>query len=197
MPVHHVVDSLSYFSRDDIEFWLKVLAVIGGLGALLLTWRTHAQRATFEMIDRLYSLCHVLESHALATWQLTHLFCIGKEEYEWVKGRIAQGIAGNANLCSELIVKEKLYAIHIFVVYEQVFYQWKNTSRFLFRRRQFLKEMLSYFTDRLLQNPRLVAFLQADEQGTSLHLERTSREYIDERIKGKSGDTVGPFVPRE
>jgi hypothetical protein len=196
MPVlHQIVDSLSNLSRADIEFWLKLLGVIGALGALALTWRTHAQRATFEMIDRLYSSCHVLVGHALTTWQLAHLFCIGQEEYQRVKERIRNQVAGDETRCSELIVKEKLYAIHVFVVYEQIYYQWWHTSGFLSKRREFLHDMLSYFTDRLLQNPRLVYFLQADKDGVSLHLERTSKKYIDERINGAPCDSEGPFVP--
>jgi hypothetical protein len=193
MPLHHI-DTLSHFSRDDFEFWLKVLGGFGVLLAVLLTWWTHAQRATFEMIDKLYSLCHVLVNHALATWQLAHLFYIGEKEYESVKERIRDRVAGDEKLCSELIVKEKLYAIHTFIVYEQIFYQWKNTSWLLFRRRKFLKAMLSYFADRLLQNKRLVFFLQ-DEKQRSLHMELDSKEYIDERIKGKPVDAEGPFVP--
>jgi hypothetical protein len=203
MTVQQLLGALNQVGRNDIEFWLKVLGVIGGLFALILTWRTHAERATFEMIDRLYSLCHVLENHALANWHMAHLFCIskdrskgeGKDEYECFKERIKNQVDGNEKMRSELMVKEKLFAIHIFIVYEQVYYQWKNTSRFLHRRRRkFLKEMLSYFTDRLLRNPRLVAFLQEDKDGRSLHLEAESKRYIDEKMMGVMGDSAGPFV---
>jgi hypothetical protein len=41
MPPHHEVT----------EFWLKVVGVFVALIALTITWRTHAERATFEMID--------------------------------------------------------------------------------------------------------------------------------------------------
>ena len=112
-----------------------------------------------------------------------------------MKERIRGQVAGDEKLCSELIVKEKLYAIHTYIIYEQVFYQWKNTSRLLFRRRKFLKDMLSYFTDRLLKNPRLVAFLQADQEGRSLHSELISRQHIEEAIQGARGDARGPFHP--
>lgn len=45
MPIH----------AEAYEFWIKVLGVIGALAALTLTWRTHAERATFDMIDRMYA----------------------------------------------------------------------------------------------------------------------------------------------
>jgi hypothetical protein len=192
--------------HEVIEFWLKVFGVFGALIALTVTWRTHAERATFEMIDRLYTLCHTLQAHALREWYLAHLFCIGEGEYNSVKARIKMQASTEPTRCAEFAVKEKLFAIHVFIIYEQVFYQWKHTSRVLHRRRRrFLAEMLSYFTDRLLQNPRLVAFLRADPSGASLHLESCSKRFIDqaiERVARKSGITVvgdgeGPFAQHE
>jgi hypothetical protein len=54
--------------------------------------------------------------------------------------------------------------------------------------------MLSYFTDRLLRNPRLVGFLQQDIDGRTLHLELESKRYVDEKMKGVTGDSEGPFT---
>jgi hypothetical protein len=130
MPVH-----------PEVEFWLKVVGGIGVLIALTLTWRTHTERATFDMIDRLYTLCHALETHALRNWYLAHLFCVGAKEYESVKEHVKELAAREPQRVPEFIVKEKLFAIHVFISYEQVFYQWKNTSPVLHRRR---RRFLSY-----------------------------------------------------
>jgi hypothetical protein len=184
------------------EFWIKVVGAIAVVTALLLTWRTHAERATFEMIDRLYSLCHALESHALRDWYLAHLFCIGAEEYEQVKGRIKQQVQADPSKLPEYLIKEKLFAIHVFVIYEQVYYQWVHSSRLFHRkRRRFLGEILSYFTDRLLINPRLLHFVQADATGASIHLEACSKAYLDGALSrvhpvGRKWlvDPEGPFV---
>ena len=196
MPFHH----------EAIEFWLKVFSVPAALIALVVTWRTHADRTTFEMIDRLYTLCHALEAHALREWYLAHRYCIGPAEYEVVKARIRHQAAAEPARWPEFLVKEKLFAIHVFIIYEQVYYQWLHTTRRLNpRRHKFLGDMLSYFTDRLLQNPRLVAFFQADPTGKSLHLEECSRKFVADaigRIAAASGratpqDPEGPFARQE
>jgi len=185
-----------------IEFWLKVFTVLAALVAMVVTWRTHADRTTFEMIDRLYTLCHALEAHALRDWYLAHLYCIGAGEYEVVKARIRHPAAAEPARWPEFLVKEKLFAIHVFIVYEQIYYQRLHTTRSLNPRRyKFLGDMLSYFTDRLvLQNPRLIAFLQADPTGAGLHLEECSRKFLAEAIAAASGghtpqDPEGPFAP--
>jgi hypothetical protein len=195
VPLHH----------EAIEFWLKVFSVPAALIALIVTWRTHADRATFEMIDRLYTLCHALEAHALREWYLAHLFCVGEQEYGLVRARIRQQAAAEPARCPEFLIKEKLFAIHVFIIYEQIYYQRKYTTRFLHRRRfDFLVEMLSYFTDRVLQNPRLIAFLRADPSGVSLHMEGCSRQFVEDAFQriaaaGKVApeDREGPFASQE
>jgi hypothetical protein len=185
-----------------IEPWLKVVGAVAVIFALLLTWRTHAERTTFEMIDRLYSLCHTLEAHALRDWHLSHLLCIGGEEYEQVKGRIKLLAHTDPSKLPEYLVKERFFAIHVFVIYEQVYYQWKHSSRIFHRRRRiFLGEMLSYFTDRLIINPRLLHFVHTDTTGASIHLELCSKAFLDTaigRLKPVGGklkvDHDGPFA---
>lgn len=78
-------------------------------------------------------------------------------------------------------MKEKLFAVHVFIVYEQVLYQLENSAKPLHRkRRKFLREMLDYFTERLLLNPRLRGFLELDPNGESLHLEsKSARKLLD------------------
>jgi hypothetical protein len=184
---------------SEIEFGVKIFGVIGALAALTLTWRTHAERATFDMIDRLYTLCHALEAHALRDWYLAHRFCTGTKEYESVKEHIKEQAAKEPERRSEVIVKEKLFAIHVFISYEQVFYQWKNTSPVLHRRRRrFLRDVLSYFTDRLIgKNPRLIALLRTDPSGESLHLEQLSMQYLKKRIKKGACQHANTVVDQE
>ena len=180
---------------EQWKFYFQALAFGVAVVALLLTWLTHAQRSNFDMIDRMYSLCHTLEGHVLKEWRVGHLFAITQAEYESVKRRI-EVHTQDADV-DELLVKEKLFAVHIFVVYEQVLYQWKSSSRLHHhRRREFLGEMISYFTDRLLANPRLVHLLLEDPEGTSLHLEQASRRRLDAMLRSKAhlADSKGPFI---
>jgi hypothetical protein len=195
-------DWLRMLTREQWDLILKVLGTVGITLGLFLNWRTHSERSTFEMIDRLYSLCHTLEAHLLRDWRLSHLFCIGREDYERVKARVAEGVKADER--GQLLIREQLFAIHVFIIYEQVFYQWKNSSKWLHQRRiKFLQDMLSYFTGRLLLNPRLQAFLQSDLTNEALHLEGASFDKLREdqiEVQEANGyvvpDFVGPFSSR-
>jgi hypothetical protein len=179
----------------DIEIYVRVIGTFSVVLALLLNWRTHAERSTYDMIDKLYSLCHTLESHLLKEWYLSHLFCIDDDEYYKTKATIMQKVKDEQ--IEELQIKEKLFAIHIFIVYEQVLYQKKHSSFWFNRKRSlFLEEMLKYFTDRLLQNPRLLGLLELNSNNNALHLEKTSMDFLKHRathFEKTNIDYVGPF----
>jgi hypothetical protein len=179
-----------------VEFALKVIGSFAVIVALFLTWRTHSQRATFDMIDRLYSLCHILHAHLFANWQLAHLFCVGVEDYSRTKRMIENRMAGEVTDNNEWRIKEKLFATHVFIAYEQVYYQWKQSRFMLGTRKNFLDEMLQYFTRWIHQNPRLHAILQKTPKG-SLHLEECSVAELTERLIRQgplpTPDFEGPF----
>jgi len=179
---------------DIVELVLKVFGAIGVIIALFLTWRTHAERATFEMIDRLYALGHELHLTVIKDWRLAHLKSIKAEDYEQMKALVSAGLKDAQK--SEYLVKERMLAIHIFNVYEQVYFQCKASSkRWHPRRKAFLEDMLRYFTGRLLTNPRLVAILDTDPTGVSLHMEFESRDYLDRKLKRPELiDSKGPFA---
>ena len=179
---------------DIVELVLKVLGAIGIIVALFLTWRTHAERATFDMIDSLYALGHELHLAVLKDWRLAHLKSIEAEDYEQTKALVAAGLKDEQK--SEYLIKERMLAIHIFNVYEQVYFQCKASSkRWHPKRKAFLDEMLRYFTGRLLTNPRLVAILDTDPTGVSLHMEYESRAFLRLRLKRPElVDSKGPFA---
>lgn len=181
--------------------WLPAAGAFATLAAvtvtMTMTWWTHHQRATFEMIDRMYSLCHTVHGHLLKDWRLMHLFIIGNDPYSTSCERIKNSFDEKER--NELIEKERLIAIHLFVAYEQVFFHLKYTSWHLFSRRAFLRLMQSYFTDRVLNNPRLKAFFEADDSGESLHLEKESAKALKEALSNSKvrPDPYGPFIKRE
>jgi len=182
---------------EKVDLWMKFGAVLVAGLALLVTWRVHAQRAFFEMIDELYALPHALEGVLLKEWHLGHLWCIGVDEYNITKSRIQVKVAEEPQRCPEWLVKEKLFAIQIFLVFEQLYYQRTNSGWSHQGRKDFLDQMLSFFHDRLFLNPRLYAILQADPIGDSLHLERRTRKFIEEKMahieKPIERDDDGPF----
>ena len=193
MDILSAIESVLGYDVDwDLTF--KGIAAIGIPFTLSMTWWTHRQRSMFEMIDRLYSLCHTLQGHMLHEWRLSHLFCIGGSAYAEAVEKIATDASTKADR-SKLIVEERQFAIHIFVVFEQAYYQRTASRYFHGGRRKFLDSMLEYFADRLLVNPRLLAFLNSDIAGTTLHLEPAAREYLLKRMKTTDiePDTQGPF----
>ena len=72
--------------------WLPAAGAFATLFAVIITmtmtWWTHHQRATFEMVDRMYSLCHTVHAHLMKDWRLMHLFAIGEDAYRTSCARI-------------------------------------------------------------------------------------------------------------
>lgn len=206
LDLRHVVEFVVGYAVDW-DLTLRALGTFGIPATLLLTWSAHHQRTTFEMIDGLYSLCHKLEDHLLSDWRLAHLFCVGSAHadeqqientvYRRTCDAIRKSLETDATAPSltALREKERLFAIHVFIIYEQAYYHWRETSIVLRQRKRFLREMLAYFTDRLLRNPRLLAYLQSDAFGESIHLEVESRRFLQDRLplEKLEVDNKGPF----
>jgi hypothetical protein len=177
------------------------VAAIGIIIGFVATVLTHNQRNTFEMIDRVYGQCHALQGRILEEWQLSHMYCIGKLTYANVAKRIEASLhaepANEQRVRERLQVLERDYAIHIFVVYEQVYFQWKYTPWYQRKRNRFLREMKDYFTGRVLQNPRILAYIDSDHTGSSLHLEGESMRHLLKKLGSATerADYNGPFGP--
>jgi len=186
---------------DKILRWLPITSAVATMIALIVTMTmtrlANNERATFEMIDKVYSLCHTLHGHLIREWQLIHLFTTTEASY-WSSRRHIDGDY-NEEQCKQWLEKERLLAIHIFIAYEQVYFHYCNTAKYMRGRRRFLEQMLSYFTERVLNNPRLKALFQADMTGASLHLEKPSARYLASKLTDSTvdADPVGPFVCRK
>jgi hypothetical protein len=173
----------------------SIITASGILIAFCATILTHSQRNTFEMIDRVYAQCHALQVRILDNWLLSHLYCIGGPTYDAVAARIKAKVSAD---CKEKMqVLELNYAIHIFVVYEQIYFQWKHTPGYQVTRKKFVYDIKQYFTCRVLQNRRLLAYLAADQTGASLHLEGESIQHLFAEMGGRTEtpDYDGPFGP--
>lgn len=61
------------------------------------------------------------------------------------------------------------------------------------KRKEFLKDVLTYFTGRLLQNPRLLYLWDKNGGQLCSHYEKETIEYYDKNVlKGKM-DSIGPY----
>jgi hypothetical protein len=176
--------------------WPASIAAVGILASLFGTWWTHQKRSTFDMIDGIYALCHRLHDQLHRDWCLSHLFCIGEDVYKDVRTRIAEATQAIGKDQDRLIVRERLFAIQVFIAYEQAYYQWKKSGVIPTPRKRFMKEMLDYFTDRILRNPRLRAYLESDRSGSTLHLEESSAKFLWRQMDRQPAvrpDEGGPF----
>jgi hypothetical protein len=186
--------------RGYVIDWAVAVPLLAVIITMAMTWWTHHQRATFEMIDRMYALCHTIHGHLMNDWRLMHIFTIDKDAYDASCAHITASLAkDNQTDFNELLEKERLLAIHLFIAYEQVFFHLEHTSWHLVQRRSFLKKMLTYFTERVLTNPRLKWFLEtADAECRSLHLEKESALELRTALAQckVESDPYGPFVKK-
>jgi hypothetical protein len=176
---------------------LKVVGLIAipiGIVAFRLSWRAHQERSSFDMVDKMYSLCHLLQDHVQKTSYLAHLHCIDARTYYRTVDLIRSQtdiVKGN----TKYRVEERQFAIRILMVYEQIYYQWDMTPESHHKRRKFLKSMMDYFVERLLPNPRMLAYLDSDPSGRTLHMEKDAADYLRSNVS-RSGivpDHSGPF----
>jgi hypothetical protein len=65
------------FKFADIIF--KLIDAVAIPLTLGVTWLTHQQRSMFEMVDKMYALCHVLHDHVARNPRVSHLFAIERD----------------------------------------------------------------------------------------------------------------------
>lgn len=175
--------SENFVRKDQVEYAGGVLGLVAILFTATYTIiqqrgsrREHAEKAHFEMINTLYAGWHVLHERIQHEWRFRHLLCLTPREYELVKVQIKTKLLSEKNKSdlAELAVKEKMFAIEIFIMFEQVYYQWECTDPNTHKnRKKFLKSMLGYFTERVMRNPRLFGLLEEEktQEGLMLHME--------------------------
>ena len=174
---------------------LGVLAIPIGIVAFTLSWRAHQERSSFEMVDKMYSLCHLVQDHVQKAWYLAHLHCIDANTYHRTAELIRARTREDKDNQAKYRVEERQLAIRILMVYEQIYYQWNMTPESHRKRRDFLKSMMDYFVERLLPNPRMLAYMHSDPSGRTLHMEKDSADYLRSKISstGIVADHSGPF----
>lgn len=164
----------------------------------LVTFRVsvaqHSDKQTAEQIRQLYldmiSLHDLRAAHPLQS----HLFEIGPQ-YSEVKLTVASIRNKEPEVALvQLRLEERAIARRVFSMYESSFYQWRNAKTRRDRARFFfLKDVLDYFTTRLLTNPRLAWYWSEDGGGLCVHYEKLTREYYQRNVKVINKDATGPL----
>ncbi|CAN2040192.1 hypothetical protein GMMP15_1590031 [Candidatus Magnetomoraceae bacterium gMMP-15] len=143
-------------------------------------------------------------------WEFIHLLAL-PDRYDNVVSLIKQAIGTLTDeKRAEYLVRERIVALMIFQIYERSIYQWQNSKeisdsqRFKFladthatQRTTFLYDVLMYFTQRLLRNPRLLYYWS--EESFHDYFEDFTKKHYSKYITDNSDnlniklDSSGPF----
>ena len=176
---------------------LSILALLVSFGSLYLNDAIHKESAESEVIKDAYLTFFSLDRLALDNWQLGHVFTT-PDGYDSIMHKIHISTRGaSAEKLIELKLKERALALQIFDYYEQTVFLLESSIRTKEQHRaQFLKAVESYFSGRLLRNPRLLYYwsILSDD-----YEDITKKYYHDNVLSNKetplqiSMDSQGPF----
>ncbi|WP_431263712.1 hypothetical protein ACQ859_27880 [Roseateles chitinivorans] len=184
---------------------LEVVALVVSAIALVFAVMTYlrepgrdSDKVTVDLIRQVYSdFISITEQRAAHPLQ-SHLFEV-PDNYEAsaAQVRLAVGaVRGNKAEVSRLLLEERAVADRIFTMFEQAFYQWSNAKENGdSRREKFLQDVLNYYTERLLRNPRLVWYWSAAGGKLLVHYETATQEFYSKNVKPSSlkADAVGAY----
>ena len=173
-------------------FLTAVIAIIISSISLVSDPKRHSENLTSETIRDVYDeFLHMTDLQAEYPLH-SHLFCL-REDYE----KIVSMVKLDSNVIdpkNELI--ERSLSNRIMTQFEQSYYLWVQAEDNKDEARAaFMKEVLNYYTQRLLRNPRLLWYW--DEEGGNLQslYEQTTKSYYDSLVQPEKypADSVGPF----
>lgn len=196
-----MIDLISENIFQTVAVIISICALIFSILSYRDIPKRHSDTRTADMINNSYS-----ELLGMTTFQAQypmqgHLYATaGNYEAICQKVRIATGLEMTDADISRNEIIEIALAMSIFAYFEHHFFQWEQAKKGKDKvRTQFLLEVLKYFTERLLRNPRLL-WLWA-ESGANLreHFEDKVREYYVQHIDmdNKYVDVIGPYRPKE
>ena len=177
-----------------------VIAVVALVVSLLTAWiLLHAQReairaetvtATFEGFRRLAEL-------RSTSWQAAHILD-PPENYDRTVSLLRAALTETPPAgVAELLVKERAAAIAAIQIFEESLYQYEQARRLRDRERaRFLEQMLGYYTERLLLNPRLLYLWTPDGGNLRADFDPPTGAYYDAHVKipaGATFDERGPY----
>jgi hypothetical protein len=134
-----------------------VVAVTTAAYAAAIAVRVGHRQITAAVITDFYASMRSLTELQLAEWRLAHLFEVVDNYKSTVAELRAVAPASSTVEATELRIKERAAALTTFGLYEHVIYQRNQALRGRDHgRAAFLTDAAAFFTDRLLQNPRLI-----------------------------------------
>jgi hypothetical protein len=184
---------------------LDVAALLISIAAFGVAWVSFLQeperqsdQLTSDVIRNAYSdFIEMTDLRTQFPFQ-SHLFEV-VTNYRVVRDQVSFATVDLRNKPNErhrLSLEERAIADRLFTMFEQALYQWRQArERKDSPREQFLREVLEYFTSRLLQNPRLLWYWSPKGGNLSVNYEVATMEYYNTNVRPHSpGDAEGPFT---
>lgn len=184
--------------KDFISLIISISALIVSVLFAVLNRDVSIDTVDAGMIRGVYDIFMDLNGMSVSNPEIAHIFEL-PENYTKTESMLLNFYKDKTDpeivLCRN---KERGTALRIFTMFEHSLYQYQQamaTKRFT--RAEFLRQVLDYFTDRLLRNPRLLWLWDAKGGNLMTHFEKPTRDYYSEHVKLEATppniDPVGPF----
>lgn len=185
---------------DSAAAIMALLAVAISVVSLIISKRFHSDTSKTNVLEQQYDAFNELGVMRIEHYTLNHLLEVPENYKETLK--LVELALNNptAEQKAETILKERALAMYIFQIFEHTYYQYMHSKESdNFQRADFLKEVLKYFTGRLLNNPRLLYFWNEGGGNLCIYFEPSVRAYYKDNLATKeeviltSMDRTGPF----
>jgi hypothetical protein len=175
-----------------------VISLVMAITALVFSLNVQRRTSHSDAVYRAYDAFATLGSLRADNWQAAHLWELPEAYHNQVLlTRAAIGHVNNQER-ARILILERTVAIQIFGVFEQVLYSHTLSTRFGEKdRTAFMHEVQSFFTERLLRNPRLVYLWAEDGGGLCRYAEPETRATYSREVwqadDELASDPIGPF----
>ncbi len=179
---------------------LSVTSLILALVSFYLSAAAGKEVARLDTIKTTYGLFTDLGRVQLEHPLMAHLFALTGQSYD---ANAAEVRTATSTLSdperARLRLQERALAHHIFTVYEETYYLWREAQTSEPRRREILLGDLTFLSSLLCDNPRLFWYWGTKGAKLGQGFAREVRDYYGVNVLKEcptQGDADGPFRPR-
>lgn len=178
---------------------ISIFALLTSIWSINISKKTYVDMAKSTIIDKEYNTFHELLKIQIDYPMVSHLFEV-PENYNSTLILVKNYIKIDSIDKSHFLLIERATAEMVFDLFETTIYRYEHAKAWNdIYRQDFLKEMLGYFTKRLLINQRLLYYWHNSGGNLSAFYETKTQLYYSrylvitqDNIK-KTMDKVGPF----
>lgn len=158
----------------------------------------HGDSLTSEIISENWQQFLSLHDTSAAFPYHGYLFEVGDEYIKSLK-RVQDAIMAlpqkeRLAVASKSILEERALVRRILSMLEHALYQAAHAEKHKDKTRAlFLKDVLHYYTDRALTNPRICWYWIESGGNQRIHMEQKTRSYCERRVNFSNYDEINPF----